>query len=88
MRKPYFDRQEEKVINRTFNNAIDESELKWHRDFNDRYITVVKSKGWSLQLENTLPVDLVEGVSYFIEKDEWHRILKGEGQLVIKIAEY
>lgn len=88
MSKPYLDARSNKEITRVFEGSVDVGELKWHRDGRHRYVTVLKSSGWSLQLENELPVKLIEGVSYFIQKGEWHRIIKGAGSLVLKIVEY
>jgi len=88
MSRPYLDTRKGREITRIFDGEILEQQLKWHRDASDRYVTVLKSSGWFLQLENDLPVDLVEGVSYFIEKNEWHRVIKGVGPLVLKITEY
>jgi hypothetical protein len=88
MYRPYLEVRKNREITRVFESNIDNRELKWHRDAKDRYVKVLESSGWSLQLENNLPVDLIEGISYFIEKDEWHRIIKGTGKLVLKIIEY
>lgn len=88
MRRPYRETRNGRSITRVFEGNIDSTELKWHRDASDRYVTVLKSSNWSLQLENSLPINLIEGISYFIEKDEWHRVIKGSGPLVLRITEY
>ena len=54
---------------------------------NDRVITVVEGAGWKLQMDNKLPEDLQKGKLYNINKMEFHRIIKGEGTLKIKIWE-
>lgn len=88
MRRPYRETRRGRSITRVFEGNVDSNELKWHRDTSDRYITVLKSSNWSLQLENNLPINLIEGISYFIEKDEWHRVIKGSGPLILRIIEY
>jgi len=32
-----------------------------------------------------MPSKLIEGKEYFIPKKEWHRVLKGNGKLIIEI---
>jgi len=72
---------------REFNNDIDPIELKWHRDLNARKITVLNGEGWYVQKDNELPVELKEGVYIFINKLEWHRVIKGNTPLKIQIEE-
>lgn len=77
----------DKYIIREFNENIDPIELKWHRDLQDRTITVLEGKGWYFQKDNELPVELKEGVHIFISALEWHRVIKGDTTLKIKIEE-
>lgn len=85
---PYSDiKVAEKVVYRTFDQNIDDHELVWHRDLEDRKITVIKGQGWYFQMENQLPVELKVGVSIFIPKMEYHRVIKGDSDLQIKIEE-
>jgi quercetin dioxygenase-like cupin family protein len=74
-------------IIREFNENIDPIELKWHRDLCDRKVTVLEGQGWYFQMEDQLPIELKEGVSIFINKLEWHRVIKGNTTLKIKIEE-
>ena len=87
MKRPFIDAVTANRKERKFSPSVDQEDLVWHRDRLHRYITVVESKGWSIQFENSLPISLVEGMSYFIESDEWHRLLKGSGRLVVEIEE-
>jgi quercetin dioxygenase-like cupin family protein len=85
---PYSDlKQSGKVIIREFNENIDPIELKWHRDLQSRTVTVLEGKGWYFQIEDELPIELKEGVTIFIPKLEWHRVIKGKTNLKIKIQE-
>lgn len=72
---------------RTFSEDVDELELIWHRDKYKREITILEGKGWELQLDNQLPEELEKGKIYTIPAMEYHRVIKGSGDLVIKIWE-
>jgi quercetin dioxygenase-like cupin family protein len=88
MSKPYINTQvTDKYIIREFNENIDPIELKWHRDLNSRTVTVLEGNGWYFQKDNELPVELKEGVRIFIPALEWHRVIKGNTTLKIKIQE-
>jgi quercetin dioxygenase-like cupin family protein len=87
MSNPYTDIKTDNYIIREFNENIDPIELKWHRDLEDRIITVLEGNGWYFQRDNELPLELKEGVNIFILKLEWHRIIKGNTILKIKIQE-
>ena len=72
---------------RTFDPKVDDAELVWHRDEKTRRIIVMEGYGWELQLDNKKPFDLLEGHSYTINKMEYHRIIKGDSTLVLRIIE-
>ena len=79
--KPY--RDEGNI--RTFDEDVFEKELIWHRDLQDREITVLEGKGWQLQLEDEYPNVMQVGKTYSITKLVYHRIIKGDNKLVLKI---
>ena len=54
----------------------------------DRTIKVVKSEGWQIQLDNKLPVKLNEGETYKIPAYLFHRVIKGEGDLIVVIHKH
>ena len=84
--KPYEDLQiSEKSKIRTFQSDVDSGELHWHRDREDRIVEVLEGNGWILQLDNQLPVEMVVGEKYFIPEGVYHRTIKGDGDLKIKI---
>jgi hypothetical protein len=86
--KPYIDQFEEDGSRiRTFSSDIDSDELIWHRDKKDREITILSGVGWKLQMEDKLPKELELGKLYDIPKEEYHRIIKGKDNLVIRIWE-
>jgi hypothetical protein len=62
--------------------------LIWHRDKNDRVITVLKcGKGWQFQFDNDLPFELKPDMEIEIAKEEFHRVIKGKGNLKVQIKE-
>lgn len=86
--KPYTNIETtDKFIIREFNKNIDPIELLWHRDLCDRTVTVLEGEGWYFQRDNELPLELKEEVRIFISKMEWHRVIKGDTTLKIKIEE-
>ena len=72
---------------RVFTPDVSVDELKWHQDLRDRKITVVEDGGWSFQIENELPVKLCDAKQFSIPKFVWHRVIKGDGNLIVEIEE-
>jgi hypothetical protein len=60
-------------------------ELLWHRDDEDRLLEMVEGVGWQIQLDNNLPIELTQTNKINIKKHDWHRLIKGDGNLVLKI---
>jgi len=84
MSLPYTDIEvTDKYIIREFNENIDPIELMWHRDDEDRTIEILGETNWKLQLDNELPTSLNQPI--FIPRHEWHRVIKGDGNLRLKI---
>jgi quercetin dioxygenase-like cupin family protein len=61
---------------RKFSSAAEPEDLVWHRDQEDRIVTVAQGDGWFFQRDGELPSPLTEGKTFFIEKNSWHRIIK------------
>jgi len=72
---------------RTFSPEVEDDELKWHQDLNDRKVTILESGGWSFQMEDELPTKLQNAKQIFIPKLVWHRVIKGDNKLVVEIEE-
>lgn len=70
---------------REFTQEVDPIELLWHRDDEDRLLELVEGIGWQIQLDNTLPLELTDSNQINIKKHDWHRLIKGDGNLVLKI---
>ena len=81
---PYTDIEvTDKYIIREFSENIDPIELLWHRDNEDRIVEALESTDWSLQLDDSLPIILNKPI--FIPKHMYHRVIKGTGNLLVKI---
>jgi len=74
-------------ILRTFSSEVDEDELKWHYDLKDRKVQVIRGDNWELQMDNEIPQKLTPLKEYFIPKGVYHRVIKGQGDLVVLIVE-
>lgn len=72
---------------REFKNDVAEDRLAWHRDRTHRQVKVVRGDGWQIQMENSLPVKLQEGQVYKIPKNTYHRLLKGNTDLLVVVRE-
>jgi hypothetical protein len=70
-------------IIREFSENIDPIELLWHRDNEDRTVEIIGETDWKIQLEDNLPSSLNNPI--FIPKSMYHRVIKGTGNLKIKI---
>ena len=70
---------------RTFPADVDEMDLIWHADKENRIITILEGNGWKFQFDEELPIEMTEGLSISILKGRIHRVIKGNGPLVIKL---
>ncbi len=85
--KPYKDIEiADTYIIRIFDENIDPIELKWHRDRENRLVEIIGETDWQIQLENQLPTSMNQPIK--IPKGEWHRIIKGNGSLKLKIYKF
>ena len=80
-------RLDENTVLRVFSESVDTSELVWHRDHNDRLVEVVEGEGWKIQLENDIPREMTAGSRFFVPAGEYHRVIKGRGDLRVRIFE-
>lgn len=79
---------EKKISNnvyvRSFSADLDTGELHWHKDHEDRLVKAVEETDWMVQLDNQLPIKL-EG-EIFIPKGVYHRLIKGNNDLQIRLT--
>ena len=85
--KPYSDIAiYDNCVIREFGENIDPIELMWHRDNEDRIVEVLNPTDWFFQYDDQLPIPLKENVSLKIARHDWHRVIKGTGNLRLKIT--
>lgn len=70
---------------RIFSESTDSDEFKWHRDMEDRKVTILDGEGWSIQFDNNLPQILIVGQEIIIPEGVYHRVIKGKGELKVSI---
>ena len=78
--------KEDKLV-RVFTEDVETDELKWHQDLKDRVVEIIEDGGWEFQIENELPIKLQKGMKLNIGKYVWHRVIKGNGNLIVEIEE-
>ena len=82
--RPYSEIKENGYIIREFSYDTPSYELVWHRDKQDRIVQAINDTDWLFQLDNDIPRRLLKD-KLFIPKETYHRLLKGTGDLVVKI---
>ena len=68
---------------REFSQNTEDGELKWHWDKEDRIIYPQHPTDWMIQIDNQFPQEISSAVQ--IPAGEWHRLIKGTGDLKLKI---
>lgn len=68
---------------RTFLESTSQLEFVWHRDKEDRIISAVSKTDWKFQIDNDIPKTIEKEI--FIPKGVYHRLIKGTGDLKLKI---
>jgi len=82
--KPYKEQIVDDYILREFSQDTPSFEFVWHRDKKDRWVQPTHETDWLFQLDNDIPRKLQKN-KLFIPKETYHRLIKGTGDLVIKI---
>ena len=73
----------ENTFIREFKQDTDSGEYVWHRDREDRIIESIDETNWGFQLDNQLPIRFVDKI--YIPKGVYHRLIKGDGDLKLKL---
>ena len=85
--KPYIEYAlKNNVVVRFFSLNIEDNELKWHKDLEDRIIWTLEESNWSFQLDNELPIHLDANRKILIKKGTYHRLIKGDNDLILIIS--
>lgn len=77
--RPYIEQGEIRI----FTQNISEEELVWHRDKEDRIIEPLHETDWKFQYDNNNPESLK---LLFIRKGVYHRLIKGTGDLKLRVV--
>jgi len=73
----------ENTFIRVFTQDTDSGDYMWHRDREDRIIESIEPTDWLIQIDNELPKEINGEI--FIPMGVYHRIIKGTGDLKIKL---
>lgn len=83
--KPYTDIIEsDGTTSRLFSASVKPEDLKWHMDDEPRIVEPLHKTNWQFQFEDQLPVPLNKPI--FIERHQWHRLIKGDDPLIVRIT--
>ena len=82
--RPYSEKKKDGYIIREFSQDTSPFEFVWHRDKDDRIVQAMHDTDWQFQLDNQVPQRLTKN-KLFIPKETYHRLIKGTGDLVVKI---
>ena len=86
MNFPFKEKQiDSQLFIREFSADVDEMELIWHEDRENRVIKVLEGNGWKFQFDEELPIEMTDGLNISIFEGRIHRVIKGEGPLKIKL---
>ena len=81
---PYKENKKDGFIVREFSSDTPSFEFVWHRDKENRWVESTHDTDWLFQLDNDIPRVLTKN-KLFIPKETYHRLIKGTGDLVVKI---
>lgn len=76
--RPYIEEGEIRI----FSADTQSKDLVWHKDREDRIIEPLHETDWKFQYDNEVPIELDR---LFIDKGTYHRLIKGTGELKLKV---
>ena len=86
MNFPFIEQQvDSQLFIREFSADVDEMELIWHTDREDRVVHVIEGNNWKFQFDEQLPFEMLDGIDIVIPKGIIHRVIKGNGPLKINV---
>lgn len=84
---PFSQKEEEGFIIRTFAHDVDSEELTWHYDLHERFVICEHDTDWMVQFDNEIPKPIKKGETVHVPPYVYHRVIKGSGDLIVKIKE-
>ena len=86
MKFPFKEKQISKqLFLREFSANVDEMDLIWHTDREDRIVHVLEGNKWKFQFDEQLPFEMLDGIDIIIPKGIIHRIIRRKGPLKIRV---
>jgi len=82
---PFLEKKLKNSRIREFSEDVTSEELKWHFDEEDRMVKPLHKTDWMVQIDNEFPQKLTENSEIFIPKGIYHRLIKGNGNLKVKV---
>lgn len=82
---PFKEKKSKNTRIREFSQDVNSGELKWHVDEEDRMVKSLHETDWMVQIDDQLPQKLNENKEIFIPKGVYHRVIKGTGNLKVKV---
>ena len=80
---PFKEEIVDNIFIREFKQDTDSGDYVWHRDREDRIIESISETDWMIQLDDELP-KIIKG-EVFIPMGVYHRVIKGTGDLKIRL---
>lgn len=74
------------TVIRIFKQELQDDDLKWHWDDEDRTIQALDETDWMFQYDNQLPIPIKSKIE--VKKGVWHRIIKGTGDLRLIVEKH
>lgn len=82
---PFCEQIKDGWYHRTFKSDLNDEDLKWHYDEENRLMITTYETDWMFQYDNQLPFKIELHTTYVIPKGQYHRLIKGTGDLEVKI---
>jgi len=80
---PFEEEIQDNTSLRTFSESVTDEDLMWHRDPEDRLVTPLHETNWLIQIDDELPQPFNKPI--MIKKEKYHRLIKGDGNLNLKV---
>ena len=77
-----------KTFTRVFKESVKNEQYFGTKIEKIEKVKVVYGTGWKLQYDNRFTTELQVGQNYYINKNEFHRLHKGNSELKLEIKEY
>lgn len=87
-RLPFIEVEYDDYLIRTFMPTFPEYLFKWHTDNETRELEILNNTDFKFQFDNEMPMSLREGQKIKVPKGTFHRLIKGNIPVSIKITKF